>query len=406
MVVAAFALPGTRDRLTGASPLSGATVTGRLEMWRESWALVATRPLGVGPSGYVDAIPSAHTVAWFRTQPADLILDSPHTLPLQLWAAGGPALVVVALVGAWLLARPAARRLAALRGDPGGDLSAAALIGLPGYAVVLLTHFTGPTTTIAAATLLGAALPLAVAAPSTSTRPVRAAAQKTWPYAAGSALVATLLTLGAVAEIPLESRHRRRRCRRPDKADAAFTLATRLRPWTADDVALIALHAYAAAGRNGDQALGAHGTTWVGRVGLLSSSPRALGDAGSVSELAGDLAAADRHFAAARRSHPMTRCSTLRQGVVAAERGDLVRAEQLFLEVTRTVPVSPDAWRNLAVLYGLTGDAGSRRTPGPRSTSSRRHHPDPTDFVPERAVVAALRLSVSGTKSAVSGPGR
>jgi len=359
IMLATFALPGTRDRLTGASPLSRATVTGRLDVWRETWGLVASRPFGVGPSGYVDAIPSAHTIAWFRTQPTDLILDSPHTLPLQLWAAGGPALVVVALIGLGMLARPVARRLTVLHRHPGSDLSAAALIGLPGYAVVLLTHFTGPTTTVAAATLLGAALPLAVTAPSPSGRLSRPApvSHPTWPYVSGSALVATLLTLGAVAEIPLRSGIDAVAGSDTTKADEAFTLAIRLRPWTADDISLIALHAYAAAGRNGDRALGAHGNTWVRRVGLLSSSPGALGDAGSVSELTGDLAAADQHFAAARALAPHDPALTLRHGVVAAERGDLVRAERLFLEVTRTVPESPDAWRNLAVLHGLTGDA-------------------------------------------------
>ncbi|MFC7491264.1 MULTISPECIES: O-antigen ligase family protein [unclassified Knoellia] len=359
IMLTTFALPGTRDRLTGASPLSRATVTGRLDVWRETWGLVASRPFGVGPSGFVDAIPSAHTVAWFRTQPTDLILDSPHTLPLQLWAAGGLTLVVLALIGLGLLARPVARRLTVLHRHPGGDLSAAAMIGLPGYAVVLLTHFTGPTTTIAAATLLGAALPLAVTAPSP---PNRLSAQapalhSPWGYASGSALVATLLTLGAVAEVPLRVGIDAVAAGDTTRADAHFTLATRLRVWTADDIALTALHAYAAAGRNGDQALGAHGITWVGRVGLLSSSPAALGDAGSVSELAGNLAEADQHFAAARVLAPRDPVLTLRHGVVAAERGDLVRAERLFVEVTRTAPKSPDAWRNLAVLYGLTGDA-------------------------------------------------
>lgn len=47
---------------------------------------------------------------------------------------------------------------------------------------------------------------------------------------------------------------------------------------------------------------------------------------------------------------------TQRHGVVAAKRGDVDRAEALFVEVTRIVPQSPEPWRNLAVLYGLTGD--------------------------------------------------
>ncbi|MDT0213225.1 O-antigen ligase family protein [Rothia sp. ARF10] len=359
VVASAVLLPGTRSRLTGTSPMSAATVTGRLDTWRESWTLVARRPLGVGPSGYVDAIPSAHTAAWFRTQPPDLVLDSPHTLPLQLWAAGGPALVGTALIGAWFLVRPAARRLMVLRRGTGGALPASALIGLPGYAVVLLTHFTGPTTTLTAVAMLGASIPAAPAASSLPGRPSRQVlvSHSGWPYAVGSALIAAILTLGAVAEVPMRAGIDGVAAGDTTRADASFALATRLRPWTSDDIALSALHAYAAAGRNGDHDLGAHGMRWVGHVGLLATSPWALGDAGSVSEFAGDLEAADRHFADALALAPRDPVLTLRQGVVAAELGDVDRAERLFIQVTHVVPRSPDPWINLTVLYGLVGDS-------------------------------------------------
>ncbi|HAM22763.1 MAG TPA: hypothetical protein DCQ04_10915 [Actinobacteria bacterium] len=42
-------------------------------------------------------------------------------------------------------------------------------------------------------------------------------------------------------------------------------------------------------------------------------------------------------------------------GVIAAQSGDLVRAESLFLEAAELAPTSPQPWQNLAIVYERMG---------------------------------------------------
>lgn len=347
-------------------------------MWEATWTLVHSRPLGVGPSGFMDAVPGALNARWYRDQPADLVLDSPHSLVLQLWAAGGPVLLLLACIGIGLLVMAAWPRLRILRSTdvsakatrPGEvDWGGAALLGLPGYLVVLLTHFTGPTTTLAAAAFAGAAVPLAATRAVAKRRGARTNRQGLrGPLEPGrlsrrdrlwvgcGTVVSVVLVFGAIAEVPLRSAIVALERGDVASAETSFGTALVLRPWSRPDTALTALHAYAAMARNGDEGPARHSLHWTAVSGsVLDHSPVGLGDAGSVAEAAGDLTEADRYFTAARRLAPYDPLLMLRHGVVAAERGDSTRAEGLFRRAAAIVPNSPDPWRNLAVLYGQLG---------------------------------------------------
>jgi len=358
--------PLARSRLTGASPLAAATVAGRVDLWRAALDLVRHHPLGVGPSGFADAVGSVLPASWYGTQPSALVIDSPHSLPLQVLVAGGPLLLAALGWLAWLWARAA---WTVARGP--ALVPRSAVLAVPGYLVVLLTHFTGPSTTLPAALLAGAALPLA-------THPARSGGARAGTVAralssraarAAAALLALVLAIGATAEIALRSAIASAQHGDPRAAADRFRLAETLRPWDRSDIAAAAVHAYAALARSGDRAAAAQGLTFTGEVSALGSSPVLLGDLGSLRDAAGDLAGADRELTAALALDPHNPDLLLRAGVVAGERGELTLAESRFLEVTRTRPDSPDPWTDLAVLYRLAGrsaDAAAAETQAAR----------------------------------------
>lgn len=341
----ALLVPATRARLLGLSPLAASTVSGRLDVWSETWQTVRSQPLGLGPNGFADRITAAHTLEWYRTQPTELILDSPHNLVLQLWSAGGPALVALAAVGLWWLASAA---WAAYRSPTGDVLARAGAAGLLSYLVVLQTHFTGPTTTPIAATAAGLVVPLA--APTVPMMLPRA-------QAGGAAALGLLMLLGALAEIPRARAIDAVAQASPTIADGHFRTVMTLRPWAGTDIALDALHAYAVAARNENPAAGATGVKWAKETLVAQQdSALALYDAASIWEAVGDLGAADERLARAQTLDPHNPRLLQARGIVAATRGDLRLAEDWFLQATRVVPASPDPWRNLVVVYQRAGD--------------------------------------------------
>lgn len=90
-------VPAARDRL-----LSAGTVDGRWLLWDRSLGLVSADPVfGVGPSGFVDALPAYLNAEWARSVGDSFPADSPHSWPLQLLAAGGVPL----LYWSWFSAR-------------------------------------------------------------------------------------------------------------------------------------------------------------------------------------------------------------------------------------------------------------------------------------------------------------
>ncbi len=90
VLVLAALIPGMRQRILGGDPVAWATVSGRGWLWRDTMDLIAAHPfLGVGPSGFVDAIGEFHSLGWARDVGPVNPPDSPHNLILQLLTAGG-----------------------------------------------------------------------------------------------------------------------------------------------------------------------------------------------------------------------------------------------------------------------------------------------------------------------------
>ncbi|MHB1536515.1 MAG: O-antigen ligase family protein, partial [Acidimicrobiales bacterium] len=96
LVVVTLAVPATRVRVSGTSPLAAATVRGRILLWEETLALIGHHPvLGVGPGNFLDAITVEHNLAWQREVGPANPPDSPHNWVLQVAAAGGLGLLAV-----------------------------------------------------------------------------------------------------------------------------------------------------------------------------------------------------------------------------------------------------------------------------------------------------------------------
>ena len=254
----ALAVPFTRSRLLGSSPLSAQSLEGRFTFWHEAAAVLAEHPLGVGASGFLNANA--------RNATSESVLDSPHNWVLQVLLAGGiPLLVVVvgllaiATAGgfrAWRrLTLPPAFTLSkgrlplpSLQADAARrDVLAGSLAALGGFGAALLTHFTAPSTTIVAALLLGILVThppdggLRVRLRSRSHR-VAATAGRTVLLGVWSLWLIVLVS----AEVPLAAGVSNAAHGEIAAAESAFDAAYAIRPWDAD-LAGIAAQSFAAA---------------------------------------------------------------------------------------------------------------------------------------------------------------
>ncbi|WP_241984300.1 O-antigen ligase family protein [Cryobacterium sp. Hb1] len=259
LIGGALAVPFTRSRLLGASPLSTQSLEGRFTFWSDAIDVLTERPLGVGVSGFLNANS--------RNSTSDSVLDSPHNWVIQVLLAGGiPLLAVVVglLVTAAVIGLRSWRRLcvpepvsAAARRSTSGlvpadaarsDVLAGALAALGGFGVALLTHFTAPSTTIVAALLLGV---LVTRAPDGE---LRVQMRPGSPRLAAATVARTAilgvwsiwLVILVSAEIPLASGVSHAARGDIQAAESAFEAAHAIRPWDAD-LAGIAAQSFAAA---------------------------------------------------------------------------------------------------------------------------------------------------------------
>lgn len=260
----ALAVPFSRDRLLGTSPLSAQSLEGRFGFWQDSLDVLGAHPFGVGVNGFLNAN-VAESVGGST-------LDSPHNLMFQVAMAGGIPLLLLVL---GIAAAVVAGGLRAWRGAASGgqgharaDLLAAALAGLAGYGVALLTHFTAPATTIPAAVLAGLLL---AQAPDGGLRQRLGVARSRWVLARSSALAAWVVCLVVVlgAEVPLATGVAAAARGDLVSADAAFARAGSLRPWDAD-LQSIAAQAFAAAASGGQADAAPRAVRWAeqSRAGL------------------------------------------------------------------------------------------------------------------------------------------
>lgn len=295
-----LALPASRSRVLQTSPLAKETVHGRELLWSETLSLVGDHPLlGVGPSGYVDAIPAYHDRRYERDVGPAEPPDSPHNWILQAASAGGPllALLAIALAGltftyGWRATRPGEGAA------PEGErvVLAGMFAGLAGYAVALLFGFTTAGTAPLAALYAGALLsiPASGGGPAWLRRPVAVA------YAA----LVVVLAAAAFAELPLRSALLEAAGGHLGPANHDFRLARDLRPWD-PGIAQSATHAYAVLARHGLRGAASLGEPWASRE--LSAYPRsiqALEDAASIQSALGHSGRAEQLLRTARRLEP------------------------------------------------------------------------------------------------------
>ncbi|WBM79396.1 O-antigen ligase family protein [Cryobacterium breve] len=339
LIGAALAMPFTRDRLLGASPLSGSSLEARFTYLQQSLDALAGRPFGVGASGFLNANASASTGVD--------TLDSPHNWIFQVLLAGGIPLLLVVLailvsvgvlgVRAWL--RAATGQADAAR----ADVLAAAGAGLAGYGVALLTHFTAPSTTIVAAVLLGLLVSQAPTAPvpSPSASAGEGAAMRRGAAGVRSVLLvawAVWLVVLVGSDVPLAAGVSA--AARGDVAGAAasFERAQALRPWDGD-LASIAAQSFAA--EADAQVAGAAGLAveWAERSRALLPGTVATERALAVGQIGtGDLAGAQSTLAALAARAPNDVAVAVQHAVALYLGGD---ANASGLEVRRALALDP-----------------------------------------------------------------
>jgi O-Antigen ligase len=310
IAIGVFALPETRARVTGESPLATQTARGRQLLWGETLRLVSNKPLlGVGPGGYLDAIPAYHDKAYERQVGPRNPPESPHNVVLQAADAGGIALAGLAIALAVLIGRAG---LTTRRGQATGGEEALVigmLAGLAGYGVTLLFFFTTPGSTPLAALMAGALL----SEPLTERRSVKssvsppdsrgraAAARGLTVRLAGPALriwqvvlalLVVILAAAAAAEIPQRSAITAVASDHFPAANKDFRLAHDLRPWDGN-VDAVAAHAYATLVRDGIASAAPAGMPWSTQE--LSAYPdwvQALADGAAIDAGLGRLRSA------------------------------------------------------------------------------------------------------------------
>jgi hypothetical protein len=216
-------LPQARGRL-----LTGTTLESRVLAWQETVRLVREHAiLGVGPSGYSDAIGRFQDPEWVKVVGAAAKPDSPHSWPLQALSAGGYPLLAVALVLAWLIAKAGWR---AVNADPApawrSEFSLGLFSAVIAYGCALLLNFTTPGTTCLAAFLAGALVAV----------PARAS-ELVWPrwvaLVSASVAVVTLVTT-CLSEVALRSGAELAAAGRVHLAVGRFELVEKLRPFDSD----------------------------------------------------------------------------------------------------------------------------------------------------------------------------
>ncbi|MGV8848852.1 MAG: O-antigen ligase family protein [Propionibacteriaceae bacterium] len=343
ITVATLLVPTTAARVTGASPFSSSTVSGRLLLWQDALGLWLAHPvLGTGPSRFVDAINPFHTADWAAAVGPYAPPDSPHNVLLQVLCATG-LLGVLALAGfAYLAGRDAVRVRSPLLGP--------AVVVAVGLAVTYLTSFTDPVTTTLAAFVVGGAL---------ATRPYDPlpTVQRLWPagvtLAATGFLGGTLLVAEASYSATLSA---------TDPGPAAQRAIT-ARPWDPDVVRRVA---YTVAKRAETTTLDTGYLTAPLKAACegLPDSIECVLTLSSVRDSTGDFAGALADANAAIAIDETNVDAHLAAGIALAKLTRYPEAEAAFALAASLRPTAPEPWSDLATLYDLMGrtvDASAAR---------------------------------------------
>lgn len=266
---AVLLVPSTRERL-----FFGQTVEGRFLLWGRSLDLISDHALvGVGPSGFIDSLPPYLDQDWIRRVGEAFPVDSPHSWPLQVLAAGGVPLLVLAIAVGGTAVWFAVTGLRAMK-DPGArQFMLMALTAVLAYAAALLTHFSSVGTTALVAFVCGGLIGEChgITRSSTATRatPVSRLLTAGGLVLAGAALVVALPA--TAAEWPMSAGARAARTGDPEQANLYFKTAYSLRPWDSD-TALLAAQAFAGPATAGDSKAAQYAVEWGGVA--QESTPR------------------------------------------------------------------------------------------------------------------------------------
>jgi hypothetical protein len=354
LVVLTLALPGVRNRVFSGGTFLGSFGPDRGSLWQETLRLVAAHPLfGVGPSGFIDALPAYTTPTWFTTTGLGVTTDSPHSVFLQAAVAGGIPLVLVSLA---IVSFAVIRAIRAIRGpenDGHRELLLGSFLALAGFGIALLATFTAPATTILAAFLVGIVL---------SDPPGSAVARQAFRWAPGvrtalMSLWAIAIVLTTAAEVPLEAATQDASHARLTASIDQFAVSRSLRPWDSDITLIEAQSLTADAARKVPGAI-APALHWalVAHNELPSSvlGSKALATA---QELDGHLAAATRTAAELNAAAPNDPETLARLGLLYAERGLLTKAQPVLEETVRLSPRDTASWKALGYVYQQLGNA-------------------------------------------------
>jgi len=353
VMVGALLVPSTAARVTGASPFSESTISGRLLLWRESVQLWLAHPFaGVGPSRFVDAINPFHTAQWAAEVGPYAPPDSPHDLVLQIVCATG-LLGVLALAA---IAAMAVRDGLAIRSP---QLVVAATV-TAGLLATYLTSFTDPVTTTLGAVVVGGAL--AVRHDEPLARPVRIAT------AAGAAALSLWLGVSLiVGEIQYS------RALTATSPQSAALSAVAARPWDPDLTRRVAYTVTALAETSHADISYVLGPL-RNACASLPESTECLVTLSTASDVSGDHAAALQAAEAALAVDPTNVDAHLARGIALAELSRSSEAEAAFLAASALRPSAPEPWTDLATLYDSTGrasDATAARAKATELTKKR-----------------------------------
>jgi len=358
-VALTLALPAVRNRIFSGGSLINIFSDDRGALWQETFRMIAAHPLlGVGPSGFIDALPAYTTPTWFRSTGLGVTTDSPHSALLQAAVAGGIPLAVLAIALVVATIVLAIRRIRS--GGIGGrnELVLGSLLALIGFGVALLATFTAPGTTVLAAFLAGivvsgAPRPQRVASGTRArtvgtVRAIRTVLLSVW---------AAAIILTTAAEIPLQNAATDAANGSVASALSGFATARALRPWDAD-VTLIEAQDLAEAAQDGARGAKSQALYWAQVAhDQLPASVLAAKSLAAAQQQNGDLLAATRTAAALNAVAPNDPQTLARLGALYAERGQLSKAQPVLKKAVKLDPHDGASWKTLGSVYAALGNA-------------------------------------------------
>ncbi len=339
LAVVALAFPGGQARIVGATPFAATTINGRLLLWSDTAGLLSGRSLlGVGPSGFVDAIGRFHTTDWAAVIGPYAPPDSPHNMVLQILVATGAIGLIVAIGLAGTIG------LALWRARPWDAWQAAAITAAISALSAWQFTFTDPVTMTVLLLIVGGAIATPSAAMPPAARTLGRALVGVWLvmalFLAGSALMAegrlsSALTAGS-----------------PD-TDAVIA-AAETRPWD-PDLAVRAGRALNQWAERGVAPADPAVQLLTRACGLLPGSTECLQALGDAQTLAGDPEVAGLTLERALAAEPVNVDTILKLGIASAEAGNARAAESWFQRASELRPTAAEPWQDLAALYRRLG---------------------------------------------------